>query len=223
MDNPKAPISARPPMISSGMSSLARWMCSARGRICSSAKRWKVSRTELEVGVEMAVALDAAQRRPGTPGRGSGVTKCVAGVEPVRRSSPTPLRARRIRAARSASTSATKAQAMRASSSPVGAVGEGGPGRPHPGGGMGQVVGQDLVGVEVARVGQRPGRPRDHDGRPGRRRAGGASRSGVGDGSVHGSRRAPGGPAARTRPDHGDQRRQDDGVVAGVDPGQEPR
>ncbi len=42
---PKPPISAMPPMISSGMSVLARWMCSARGRICSSANRWKVSRT----------------------------------------------------------------------------------------------------------------------------------------------------------------------------------
>ena len=42
---PKPPISAMPEMISSGMSVLARWMCSARGRICSSANRWKVSRT----------------------------------------------------------------------------------------------------------------------------------------------------------------------------------
>ena len=44
-ERPKPPSSARPEITDSGMSALARWTCSACGRTCSSANRWKVSAT----------------------------------------------------------------------------------------------------------------------------------------------------------------------------------
>jgi hypothetical protein len=45
MERPNAPISARPVMIFSGMSSFRRWMCSAIGASSASAKRRNVSCT----------------------------------------------------------------------------------------------------------------------------------------------------------------------------------
>ena len=149
IDRPRAPISARPAMISSGMSPLARWMCSARGRICSSAKRWKVSRTSSksasrwrspsragQAGQERRVAVGGRRRR----GRG----RASRGSTPKASSRPT------VRATRSARASATKAQAMRASSCPARRTSRAARAVAHAGRGVGQVVGHDLVGVGPA-------------------------------------------------------------------------
>ena len=115
-DIPKPPISAMPLMISSGMSVLARWMCSARGRICSSANRWKVSRTSSKSasrcrspGSSASDATKAGSRKVAT-NAAAGASQ--SGDTP--QASSRPMR----RAARSAMASAVKAQAIRASVSP---------------------------------------------------------------------------------------------------------
>ena len=68
-DRPKPPSSASPAMIDSGMSTLARCTCSAWGRTCSRAKRWKVSATISKSwprcrgpGVSASVARNAGSR-----------------------------------------------------------------------------------------------------------------------------------------------------------------
>ena len=113
---PKPPISAMPEMISSGMSVLARWMCSARGRICSSAKRWNVSRTSSKSAsrwrspwVSASDARKAGSRYVATKDSAGAIQSAVTPHSAVR-----PTR----RAASSARASATKAQAIRASVSP---------------------------------------------------------------------------------------------------------
>ncbi len=113
---PKPPISAIPAMISSGMSVLARWMCSARGRICSSAKRWKVSRTSSKSASRWRSPCWSANEARKAGSR-KVATKASAGAI---QSVATPHWAARpmVRVARSATASAAKAQAIRASVSP---------------------------------------------------------------------------------------------------------
>ena len=132
-------------MISSGMSALARWMCSAWGRISLLGEAVEGLAHQLEVRIEVPRALDAGQA-------GQAVRVAVGGheVRQPAQSSPVPAPHGRSRPttlpARSATTSATKAQAMarlvvaplrrrRASARAV----------RHGRGGMGEVVGDDLV------------------------------------------------------------------------------
>ncbi len=151
-------------MISSGMSALARCTCSAWGRILSSAKRWNVSRTSSKSASRWRGPWSAARR-----GQHRGVAVARRGRPPPAR----PSRARRPRAhsrpatrpARSATTSATNAHGRCGASSRPGRRSRAWPGRRRTaGGGVGQVVGHDLVGVDAAAAAhrrRRPGRPRD--------------------------------------------------------------
>ena len=139
---PKPPISAIPEMISSGMSVLARWMCSARGRICSSAKRWKVSRTSSKSASRCRGPSTSAR-----DDRNSGSRKVATNASAGAIQSPATPHSRvrpMVRAARSATASAAKAQAIRASVSPARPVGQRRPGGAHGRRRVGHVVGQHL-------------------------------------------------------------------------------
>ena len=208
-------------MISSGMSPLARWTCSAWGRTFSSANRWKVSRTSSKSSSRWrGPALPP--RRPGRRGRGRRPRSRRPGARaPASAPSrpPGPPAGRRGRPARRP----RRRRPCAASTVAVGAVGEGGPGgggrRPRRGPGRRRPPGWRRCRRRPARAAvarrRRPRPARCHGGR-GRLEVGGAA-SGMG----HGPEVTLAGPLGLCPPaDHGDQRRQDDGVVAGVDVGQ---
>ena len=127
--------------------------------------------------------------------------------------------ARRVRAARSARASATKAQAMCASSVPVAPYSRAASRGAHAGGDMGEVVGDDLVGVGATGVCQPPRRSRHHRRGQRDRRRGRARDRAAGDPvealGVIGHRRELGDAS-----EHGHERGEHDGVVAGIDVGQ---
>ncbi len=159
-DIPNPPISAMPEMISSGMSVLARWMCSARGRICSSANRWKVSRTNSKSA--------SRWRSPGTSAseaRKAGSRKVVTNSSAgAIQSIDTPhCRARPSGARRQISQGVGDESAGDAGLGvAVGSVGEHRLGRADRGRGMGHVVGQDLRRVGPTRLAQRHDPGIDH-------------------------------------------------------------
>ena len=105
-------------MMSSGMSALLRWTCSATGRMLVLGEAAEGVLHHLEVVVEVAGPGLVGQARPGTPGRGRWRTNVAGRVEGAGGDAPRRLPAESL-AARSATASATKAQVSRASTSPL--------------------------------------------------------------------------------------------------------
>ena len=159
-------------MISSGTSPLVRWTCSACGAttlvakarnvsctISMSSLRWRGPALVGERGDELGIAVGGDEVVGAASEAGSTPHSCSRPISLL---------------TRSWTTSATNAHVIRASTSPLRAVVEqrlgGGDGRRR----VGEVVGEDLVGVgaaEAVKLPDRACRPRGRRGRP--RRCGG--------------------------------------------------
>ena len=167
-DNPKPPISARLLMIPSGMSVFSRWMCSASGAICSSAKRRNASRTISNSGSRWCLPGRSATWAISAGDR-PALMKLAEAPVPARLGAP-----RRLAAGRAGDEIAEHVGGE--DDGEAGLVGaetpvlQCGPRRLEAGGRMGEVVGEDLLVVEApAAVGQKPRGVRRRPG-PGRRR-----------------------------------------------------
>ena len=195
-------------MISSGTSALLRWTCSASGRISSSAKRRNVSCTISKSPVEVARAGVVGERGERTPGRGRCATN-VAGAGAARGSTPhSCLAADQLRAPRSATASATKAHVSERLDRRPWRRSRASTGRSSTAAGVGEVVGEHLVGVGPAALGELARPPCPTTGRRGRRRRRRPGDRGVGHAQrmtdvARASRALKGRAAMRTMRPHG--------------------
>ena len=156
---PNPPISAMPAMISSGMSVLARWMCSARGPDLVLGEPVEGLPHQLEVGVEVTVAFGVGQG--GQEGR-----VVEGGHEPLDRCHPPGGCAPQVAPAHQSGGQVGQGIGGEGAGDPglgvaMGPVGQQCLGGSHRRGGVGDVVGQHL--------GRRPAR-RLRSGRRSRRR-----------------------------------------------------
>ena len=147
-------------MIASGTSSLVRWTCSACGATTLSANErnvsWTISISSSRCrrpGVSARADRNSGSRYVSSNGRAS---RRASGSAPHRCSRP----ARRV--SRSCTVSAAYAHVKRASTSPRVPYSRSGACRGRGGGGVGDVVGEHLIGVGTAGRGEPPRRGADH-------------------------------------------------------------
>ena len=186
-----------PEMISSGMSVLARWMCSARGRICSSANRWKVSRTSSKSASRWRVPGRSAREARKAGSRKVATNASAGAIHPA--ATPHSGAAPDDPGGQVGHGVGGEGAGDPGLGVAVGPVGQDGLGRSDGGGGVGDVVGQHLGRVGTA--GSDQGGDAGIDDRLGQTQCvGGGRRSGAGRGSVVTFQAYRPGPARPNRP-----------------------
>ncbi len=184
----------------SGMSSLCRWMCSATGRILSSANRWNVSRTRSKSSSRCAGPVPCCGSSSASASRNAGercsATKSCA-PESIAGSTPHSPRGRRAGRDVGDRVGDVRVRELRLEVAVLGVV-EHHAGRGDGAGRVGEVVGHDLVLVERAHrdaavdgrsLGEAAGRGVDEGARRVDGRAGGGIRVRHGGGAYRRRRR----------------------------------